>query len=520
MFTPFLCRWLARAGLLAAIALIGPALAAAQQLRAPPKSTQGRLVEPYRDTRVPRARVLSITGTVTESEPNDSTPIANGVALGDTISGTVDPTADVDFFAFDLVAGTRLVLDVDAAQFGSSLDPVLGFFDVDGRTLLALSDDWDGLDSHIELTAPATGRYFAGIVDYSAGGGSGYFYQLKIVEFVPPPPGPGDPTTLFAQGMSYPLGMAAAANGDLFVADLSGAVYRVNPAGQVSTLSSSLTGAQDIVVDSYGDLLVAANDSGVWRVTTAGVRSRFLSDFWAITITVDAGGDVWIGGQTSSTLEVRRYDSRGRLRSTIDVGAMDWISDLAFSPAGALYASNSYDGIFRISTGGPSLELTVEPYIEGLAFDADGFLYVANGYVGEVLLFNPSLQPVGDVFARTNLGGPINLVFGRTSTGAMTSRLFAANAGYNLAPPFAGGIVEMNPAAMRAAGFPIGTTRPEASLGNVADAFLGESGAVSTEVQHFLDLQGNGNGRLDVADFRTYLRSLTAPATTAGRNAP
>lgn len=38
----------------------------------------------------------------------------------------------------------------------------------------------------------------------------------------------------------------------------------------------------------------------------------------------------------------------------------------------------------------------------------------------------------------------------------MTARLFADNVGYHLTPPYLGGIVEMNPAGMRAAGFRIG----------------------------------------------------------------
>jgi hypothetical protein len=38
----------------------------------------------------------------------------------------------------------------------------------------------------------------------------------------------------------------------------------------------------------------------------------------------------------------------------------------------------------------------------------------------------------------------------------MTSRLLADNVGFNLVPPYVGGLVEMNPAGMRAVGFRVG----------------------------------------------------------------
>lgn len=512
-------HWASRAMLVLLLTLIVPSISAAQQRRVPPKPQHSRNAAPFLRAPRPHAFGRIARAAVQESEPNDSFPIATAVSLGDTISGLLTPMGDVDVFGFDLTAGTGVVLDVDASQFGSPLDPVLWLFL--GDTLVAFSDDADGLDSRIQFTAPTTGRYYALIADWAGRGGTEYFYSLNIVPYVPPPPGPGDPTTRFAQGLSAPAGIAAADNGELYVADyFDWRVARVSAAGAVSTLASDIYFPQGLVVDSDGNVLVTASDSGVYRVTPAGSKSRFLSGFYAVAITVDEGGDVWVGGASSSAIEIRRYNARGVFKGSIDVTDMGGMGAMAFAPTGELYATNAWDGVFRVSTGGATRVISTPLRAQGLAFDRDGYLYLALAPAGEVHLYDPSFQPVAQPFAHSHLGYPLLLAFGRNATGAMTSRLFAASTFNDLEPQYAGAILEMNPAGMRAPGFRIGTTRPQMSPDNVADAILGAPGAVTAEVAHFLDLQGNRNGRLDVGDFRAYLRSLSSSTITTGRVQP
>ena len=73
---------------------------------------------------------------------------------------------DIDLLQFQLDAGERATVDIDASAFGSSLDPVLRLFDVTGREL-AVNDDSDGLDSFIDFTASRTGTYYAGISSFA-----------------------------------------------------------------------------------------------------------------------------------------------------------------------------------------------------------------------------------------------------------------------------------------------------------------------------------------------------------------
>jgi len=122
---------------------------------------------------------------------------------------------------------------------------------------------------------------------------------------------------------------------------------------------------------------------------------------------------------------------------------------------------------------------------------------------------------VSDPFAGSNLGGPTSLVFGRDGAGAMTSRLLATNYGYNLQAPYVGSIVEMNPAGIRAPGSRIGIDAVDVAITAAAAHLLGGA-QVAPEAQHFLDVQGNNNGRYDVGDFRAYLRSKGQLPTAAG----
>jgi len=128
------------------------------------------------------ARAASTTAatTVTESEPNDSVPTADNVALGDRATGTVNPAADVDTWSVDLTAGQLLSVDVDAAQVGSILDPTLSLIAPDGRTLLAFNDDFDGFDSRVSFRIPTSGRYFVVIRAFGATGGPGRTYAINF----------------------------------------------------------------------------------------------------------------------------------------------------------------------------------------------------------------------------------------------------------------------------------------------------------------------------------------------------
>ena len=124
-------------------------------------------------------------------EPNDDFTQASTVACEDSLNVSIVPFLDVDFYGISLAAGQVLAVDIDADELGSSLDSVLGIFDVDGTTLLTSSDDDTApdesfsTDSYLEFTAPAGGTYFVAVssfadLDFSGGGGSLGNYTISF----------------------------------------------------------------------------------------------------------------------------------------------------------------------------------------------------------------------------------------------------------------------------------------------------------------------------------------------------
>lgn len=465
------------------------------QQRAKPRVAAPRLAEDAdasvlaAPARLARSRSIArASAAVTESEPNDDALSANAVALGDTLAGNMDVPGDADWYVFNVAADTIIVLDVDASDFGSPVDPVLWLLAPDGVTVLAFNDDYASYDSYIEFHITTPGQYYAVVGEYSGSGGSGYFYSLGLTAVVPPPPGPGDPTTLFATDLSWPYGIAAGPAGEFYVADRNGRLLKVSPAGAVSTLASFL-GVQPmkVALDGLGNLLVTlVSDSGsrVERVTLDGQRSTFATGFGHLgAITVGPDGDVWVLDLDADVLV--RLDPFGVRKDAIDVSVGDphrYDSDLAFSPDGILHYSNGLDAIFRIVNRVPVRVITGDLYTESIAFDRDGYLYVATAYDGAVLLYNPQYQLQSDPFAISNLGGPIYLAFGRGPDGSMTSRLFASNVGYQLEAPFVGSMVELREAAIRAPGFRVGVDLLTISTASLPGGLVGAAYAATLTV--------------------------------------
>ncbi|MDJ0596252.1 MAG: calcium-binding protein [Pleurocapsa sp. MO_226.B13] len=144
-------------------------------------------------------------------ESNDTIPQANESGLSSTMPGTffasslignnpsIASTDDVDLIEFQLDAGDRVKIDIDAAELGSSLDSVLRLFDSAGNEV-AVSDDNPApgedfsLDSYIDFVAGFTDTYYVGtssfanfdydpFVEGSGSGGSTGEYDLEINTF-------------------------------------------------------------------------------------------------------------------------------------------------------------------------------------------------------------------------------------------------------------------------------------------------------------------------------------------------
>ena len=388
---------------------------------------------------------------VQESEPNNSSATANAVVFGDAIGGVIDPTGDVDFFTFTAPTGTVVDIDVVASLVGSSLDAFLQLYDTDGFTVLAENDDFTGLDSHIRFVLPTTGQYYFAIRDLRSRGGVDFPYTIGVDTV---PLGLGDPTTLFVTGFLAPGDITFDSVGNMFVADLSTSqVLRVTPDTVVSTFYTSASGVLGIEFNAFGELLVSQTDGTVVAVGPDGSAAPWATGFaFPTRMAMDPDGSIWLHDAGVGSL--KHLDPYGGTLNSIAL-AFSSVYLMAFSPSGELHWTDFGGSVYKLVAGAPQfvVQMITNCCLEGLAFDQDGNIYVANGFRGEVLLFNASGSALEEPLAFTNLGGPIALSFARAADGSPTRRLYAANMGFNLSPPYVGSVVQLNTAGILADGF-------------------------------------------------------------------
>jgi hypothetical protein len=133
-------------------------------------------------------------------EPNDALEQAWEIACDfSSDQARIEPGgADVDLFRIGLPAGAVVTVDIDAAELGSSLDPVLGILTSEGE-VQAVSDDTPapgeppGLDPYLEFVAPVSGNYIVAVsayddFDFGGDGMTEGFYTISVACEIPPDP--------------------------------------------------------------------------------------------------------------------------------------------------------------------------------------------------------------------------------------------------------------------------------------------------------------------------------------------
>ena len=91
---------------------------------------------------------------------------ATPIAIGDTVSGSLELAWDGDWFSFQAVAGTTYLFDTELVDLG---DSVLYLYDTNGTSLLDYNDDYDwtvDLSSRISWTAEADGTYYLSVYSF------------------------------------------------------------------------------------------------------------------------------------------------------------------------------------------------------------------------------------------------------------------------------------------------------------------------------------------------------------------
>ncbi|MCX6594135.1 MAG: PPC domain-containing protein [Acidobacteria bacterium] len=97
-----------------------------------------------------------------------------------TLNGTLDGP-DVDYYALDVRAPQKLVIEVDARRAGSAVDPAFEVEDAQGK-VIAKADDSPGcgVDARLEVSFTRPGRYFIRLHDSKYSIQDVNFYRLKV----------------------------------------------------------------------------------------------------------------------------------------------------------------------------------------------------------------------------------------------------------------------------------------------------------------------------------------------------
>jgi hypothetical protein len=146
------------------------------------------ILSPEEAAALTRAEV-TVDSTITETEPNNSCQTAQdigAVSLPVVLDGNLDETLqpDIDFFRFSGAAGTLITIDHEGQATGKGTleNPLLGVFD-SNCNFLGFNDDWQSLNSHLEMAIPEDGSLILAATAFPdfgfTGGGSGS-YQMTV----------------------------------------------------------------------------------------------------------------------------------------------------------------------------------------------------------------------------------------------------------------------------------------------------------------------------------------------------
>ena len=124
------------------------------------------------------AFTLSVSRPQNDSVAGSAATTAT-VAIGSSVSGTLDTTGDHDWYAVQLTAGQTYEFTTAATGGPGDADTALILRDASGN-LLAYNDDSNGTYSRIRFTATSTGTYYIDLHGWAESQTGGYKLQAAI----------------------------------------------------------------------------------------------------------------------------------------------------------------------------------------------------------------------------------------------------------------------------------------------------------------------------------------------------
>ena len=198
----------------------------------------------------------------------------------------IAPTDEVDLITFQLDAGDRVTIDIDAEIIGSSLDPILRLFDSQGNEV-AFNDDSDGLDSLIEFTANFSDNYFVGVSSFSNSSydpfteGSGLDGSTTgeydvIIEVDTTPEDLAEPNDTISQAIDS--GLSSSNPRTFFATSFLGNNDDIAPEADVDLIQFELDAGDRVTIDIDAQVLGSSLDSVLRLFDSEGNEIAFNDD--------------------------------------------------------------------------------------------------------------------------------------------------------------------------------------------------------------------------------------------------
>jgi sugar lactone lactonase YvrE len=435
--------------------------------------------------------------------------------LNSPVTALSCPLGDVDLYRLQVTHATRINVEMftpeqwrpvmsDTRRMQAHLE----VYAPDSTLLARKGWPMSQKDSfQLSFDADQAGAYYIHAWTYL--GGFRFTYTLRASETLYR--APGDPVVTFVDSLSVG-DIAVSTTGDLYVASWGKQILKISPSGAVTEFVNGLS-VRDLAFDGLGNLYATAGDyccdpgsHALYRIAPDGqytLLTHELGSPYGLAIAPD--GSIWLG-EYLPPRSLRRYDPSGRLLASYGVSGLrdGGVSELAFSPAGELYAATTA-AIYRFQSGRFEEVLQGEPFIKGFAIDSAGRIYVANqgysigayGGEGRIDLYDANGTVIMAPFARTPVV-PGRLAFGRNSDGSPNRRLFfndQAAIFYDR-----NRIGEVRPGSVEIPG-----AREPMSYQRAIRELLRPGSVLKAEERDALDAGGNKNGRYDIGDLRILL---------------
>lgn len=314
--------------------------------------------------------------------------------------------------------------------------------------------------------------------------------------------GPGDPTTVFADGFDLPCRIAVDSVGNVVVAEMAlGEIWSVSPSGVRTLVTDQIPDPRWVTFDAFGFLLVTSHSNAmVYRVAPQGTVTEFAEVDGGVGIVSRPDGSVWVGAVDT----LWHFDAMGRQLDAIETVDTYGLAVRAIYPApsGELYLTGSAS-LWKMVDGVLYNLRSELPYRWwGLAFDESGNGYWAHEAIDEGDVDRLSLIDLeGNWLTEawiTQVVDPCRCAFGRNPDGSMNSDLYIGQRD--------GVIVKAAAGSALAAGWPVvGLRFSEIDEAAAADEVMGVPALLPDSTRVFLDVIGNNDGSYDVGDFRAYL---------------